>query len=678
MGALRAAVQRVVQDVGEAWGEQNDVQVSIDLEPYTRLPALAAAEVKAQRGHDIFGFLSPPARYEDQVIDHNGDRQPGRSARSARYGEIGRRSTYNPKTKKYFGVSDSYVPAPVIWRHDLWNSIGESPASWDHVRAAAPALKALGHPIGIGQANELDSNVALISFLMCFGSFIQDESDALTIESRNTVEAVQFMADLYAQGAESTVFGWKPESNNQFLLGGKGSLIMNAISAVRRAEDLGMPIAKDLWMWPIPARAARKARPRAVHGRLLDLEVREEPGGRREVRRRPLRRLGAGDPRLEPLQLPELPRRSPARSRSTRRRRQTRTGRRGKYSILTTIASKHTRNVGYPGHANAAVQEALDTYSHPADVRSGLAGEDERRGLGSRDREGDEADLGKAARGGQDLTPTWVTAQAGFLRATFLRKPTHGLEPRTGPLRYEAPARRWADEVMVPASASGPCARARELGPSTCGHSFAWNRGSIARRLARSPSVRECPLKGGQDAASDRASVSVSSKLSVRPSSCALRYSPSPSASMSGCSKRTSISRSCGHIHVFRPPARREGVRPLPPAGRLRGGPLFTIARVRPSQRRVQVCRLPASRRSRGTHRGRSGGSALAQTEDHSRATATPIFRVADASSLTNGVRENTASGLVVGVEHVDVAQPADVCSLMKNCSAVRRRWRPS
>ena len=168
------------------------------------------------------------------------------------YGELGRRSTYNPKTKKYFGVSDSYVPAPVIWRHDLWNSIGESPASWDHVRAAAPALKALGHPIGIGQANELDSNVALISFLMCFGSFIQDESGALTIGSKNTVEAVQFMADLYAQGAESTVFGWKPESNNQFLLGGKGSLIMNAISAMRRAEDLGMPFADDLWMWPIP------------------------------------------------------------------------------------------------------------------------------------------------------------------------------------------------------------------------------------------------------------------------------------------------------------------------------------------------------------------------------------------------------------------------------------------
>jgi len=47
------------------WGERNDVDVVIEREPYTELPALAAAEVKAQRGHDIFGFLAPPARYED-------------------------------------------------------------------------------------------------------------------------------------------------------------------------------------------------------------------------------------------------------------------------------------------------------------------------------------------------------------------------------------------------------------------------------------------------------------------------------------------------------------------------------------------------------------------------------------------------------------------------------------
>src|SRR5262249_31407694 len=37
----------------------------------------------------------------------------------------------------------------------------------------------------------------------------------------------------------------------------------------------------------------------------------------------------------------------------------------GKYSILTTVASKYTRNVGYPGYANAAVQEVFDRFLVP-------------------------------------------------------------------------------------------------------------------------------------------------------------------------------------------------------------------------------------------------------------------------------------------------------------------------
>jgi multiple sugar transport system substrate-binding protein len=347
----------------KAWGEKNDVQVDVDHESYTLLPALAAAEVKAQRGHDIFGFLSPPARYEDQVIDHAAivsqiEREVGP------YGDLGMRSTFNPRTKKHIGVSDYYVPAPVIWRHDLWNAVGESPATWEHVRAAAPALKALGHPVGIGQANDLDSNVALISLLMCFGSFLQDESNALAIDSRATVEAVQFMADLYASGEESSLFDWNEASNNQFVLGGRGSMIVNAISAIRRAEDLGMPFARDLWIWPVP------------HG----------PGGRlglgqytsvysiwKFAKNKDAAEQFVADLCISSEQaalesklfnFPSFPGAYPLKRIYKAAAADTHMPR-GKYSILTTVASRYTRNAGYPGSSNAAVQEVLDTFLVP-------------------------------------------------------------------------------------------------------------------------------------------------------------------------------------------------------------------------------------------------------------------------------------------------------------------------
>ena len=240
------------------WGQANDVQVNVEHINNTLLDTRAAAEVAAQSGHDLFMAIHPMASYEDQVINHASIVHEIET-KVGKYGDLGRLSTYNPKTKKYFAVSDSYVPDPVIWRHDLWNGIGESPATWDHVRKAAPKLKAIGHPIGIGQSQELDSNMALIAFLMCFGGFIQNEENHPTINSKNTVEAVKFMADLYKNGETSDIFGWNPASNNNYLYSGTGSMILNAISATRTPEAQNLPFANDLWIWPIPA---------GPHGRL--------------------------------------------------------------------------------------------------------------------------------------------------------------------------------------------------------------------------------------------------------------------------------------------------------------------------------------------------------------------------------------------------------------------------
>src|SRR5918993_4464503 len=101
---------------------------------------------------------------------------------------LSRRSAYNPKTKKWFGWPDNYVPDPVHYRRDWWGEVGERPTTWDAVNRAAPKLKANGHPIGIGMSNELDSNMALIALMQCFGSFIQSRDARVTIKNKGTIE----------------------------------------------------------------------------------------------------------------------------------------------------------------------------------------------------------------------------------------------------------------------------------------------------------------------------------------------------------------------------------------------------------------------------------------------------------------------------------------------------------
>jgi multiple sugar transport system substrate-binding protein len=48
------------------------------------------------------------------------------------------------------------------------------------------------------------------------------------------------------------VFSWDASSNNRFYVSGKGSMILNAISAVRTLEDEGSPLAAATSLAPIP------------------------------------------------------------------------------------------------------------------------------------------------------------------------------------------------------------------------------------------------------------------------------------------------------------------------------------------------------------------------------------------------------------------------------------------
>src|ERR671923_628214 len=236
------------------WGQKNGVKVTVDHVDFSELPTRASAEVAAQKGHDLFWFLSSPARFEDQVIDHQDIVDEVKKQVGGDMITVCDRSTFNPKTKKRFGFSDNWVPDPAHWRTDYWGDAGypDGPQTWDDVKAAGPKLKEAGHPLGIGISQDIDANMALIALGMCFGSYIQNEDHNVTINTPETVEAVKFMAEVFKGGMTPEVFSWDASSNNRFYVAGKGSLIFNAISAVRTAEADAPELADNTSLSPIP------------------------------------------------------------------------------------------------------------------------------------------------------------------------------------------------------------------------------------------------------------------------------------------------------------------------------------------------------------------------------------------------------------------------------------------
>jgi multiple sugar transport system substrate-binding protein len=235
------------------WGDKNGVKVIVDHIGATELRARAAAEVAAQKGHDLFKFGDPPPAYEDQVIDHTELIQEA-VHRKGKYLELAHKSTFNPKTKKYYGFSDNFVPDPGNWRKDLWDAVGMVPDTWDDIRVGGRKIKEkFGNPIGIGLSQEVDTSMAMRAIMYSYGSTIQDEDGRVVINSKNTVEAVKYVRALYKETMTPEVFTWDPASNNRFLISGKGSYILNAISAIRTAQKTSPEVAKNIFLWKTPA-----------------------------------------------------------------------------------------------------------------------------------------------------------------------------------------------------------------------------------------------------------------------------------------------------------------------------------------------------------------------------------------------------------------------------------------
>ncbi len=235
------------------WGEKNNTKVTVDNIGIGGINTRGAAEVSAQKGHDLFLFNWPPPVHEDSVIDL---REVYEECEQ-RYGkpiDLATKSTYNPKTKKFYGFSDSYVPDPINYRKDLWDDVGMFPGSWDDIRVGGRKIKQKhGIPVGIGLASEIDTNMALRAIMYSFGSSVQDAEGTPVLKSTQTLEAIKFVKALFEECMTEEVFSWEPSSNNRFMLAGKGSLALNAISITRTGENKKIPVADNIW----PAKAAQ-------------------------------------------------------------------------------------------------------------------------------------------------------------------------------------------------------------------------------------------------------------------------------------------------------------------------------------------------------------------------------------------------------------------------------------
>ncbi len=234
------------------WGEKHNVDVIIDHIGLADLRSTFAAEVAAGKGHDIVEFIDPPSDFEPSVMDLT-DLNQEAEKRFGKQLPVATRSSYNPHTKKYYGFCHGWTIDPGDYRKSLWEKAGkpDGPVTWEDLIVYGSKIKnEQGIQMGIGISQELDTNMAERTLLWSFDSSIQDENSNVVLDNKNTVEAVKYMTDLYQKTLTPEVFGWTAASNNQLLIAGKASYILNSVSAYRSAQKDVPEVAKDIFFTP--------------------------------------------------------------------------------------------------------------------------------------------------------------------------------------------------------------------------------------------------------------------------------------------------------------------------------------------------------------------------------------------------------------------------------------------
>ncbi|HEY4408235.1 MAG TPA: extracellular solute-binding protein, partial [Acidimicrobiia bacterium] len=238
-----------------AWGERNNIEVIVDHIPVGELPARAAAEATSRKGHDLFAFLTPSAAFEDDVVDLS-DVVQEIQAKVGKPSRLAERSGYNPKTNKWYGVPEYWSAELVNYRTDFWAGLGTGgrPDTWADLLAAGPKLKAAGHPIGLDMSSDLDGNLNLLALMFAHGAFLQTEDATPALDRPATVAAVKAGAALWSTSQPPETLSWNDASaNNRHLAGGRGSLILNPISALRAVEKQDAALARNIGLAPVLA-----------------------------------------------------------------------------------------------------------------------------------------------------------------------------------------------------------------------------------------------------------------------------------------------------------------------------------------------------------------------------------------------------------------------------------------
>ena len=229
------------------WGQQHGVAVNVDFVDTATIPNALQTEIAMGAGHDLIEHIAPLPMFAQSMVDLN-DLVKEATTRHGAQQDFCRQDGMDTTSGRAYGFTHGYAPSAVNVRPKLWEpvQIPDGPTTWDELSSGSAGIwRQQGIELGLGMADDLDSNTSALIALWAHGASIQDENGTIAINRPEAVEVVTRFKQLYDTCLTPGVFRWNILSNNTLMINGQASVIFNALSAFRAAEAQKPEIAAD-------------------------------------------------------------------------------------------------------------------------------------------------------------------------------------------------------------------------------------------------------------------------------------------------------------------------------------------------------------------------------------------------------------------------------------------------
>jgi multiple sugar transport system substrate-binding protein len=250
------AVDQVLRDLLPEAEKALGIKVTLERVRANDLQPRITAGIQSGIGADIIQlFNNHPHLYAASVVDCSDIAEEIGKAQGGYYASA-KGNCHDGA--RWLGVPTANIGILTAYRKSWFADVGVMtyPDTWDGVRAAGRKLKAKGRPIGqaLGQSFG-DPPAFSYPFLWSFGGKeVEADGKTVAINSKETIEAVKYMAAFWKEAHDEGGLAWDDSNNNRAFLSGTICATLNGasiyIEALKKPDQhktgKGEPLKDDI------------------------------------------------------------------------------------------------------------------------------------------------------------------------------------------------------------------------------------------------------------------------------------------------------------------------------------------------------------------------------------------------------------------------------------------------